>query len=32
MKIYANELGHMNNMAAMVIHGENLLFDNDPID
>ena len=24
MKIYTNELGHMNNMAAMPIYGKNL--------
>ena len=34
MKIYTNELGHMTNMAAMPIYGENLkqFFSQEPID
>ena len=34
MKIYTNELGHMTNMVAMPIYGENLKksFSQEPID
>ena len=31
MKIYANELGHMTNMAAMPIYGKNLSRTNRPM-